>query len=467
MARQVKPVPGGGAKGGKLERLMARAARLQREGRHPDAAAAYDQVLRIAPGRAPAHLGLGIALRAQGRFEAAVACYRRVLRLDPASAHAWSCLGNTLKDLDRLDQAIESHRGAVERQPREPTFHFNLGIALKQQGALEAALECFERAVELRPEAANFQWDLALARLHLGDFERGWPAYESRWGLARSAPRQFPWPQWDGSALDGRRILLHLEQGFGDAILAGRFIPLVKRRGGTVILEAKPEIARLFGSIDGIDEMVMRGERVPECDLHCPLMSLPGVFGTDLANIPPAPYLQAPEDAGGEARRLIAGARGQFKVGIVWSGSVTFADNRHRATTLTRFLKFLEVPGVRLFSLQMGSPAAELAGLGTDTLVTDLSGVLGDFADTAALIGALDLVVMTDSAFAHLAGALGRPVWVMLSFVPYWLWLTEREDSPWYPSMRLFRQARRADWDELFDRVTAALAESAGAVADK
>jgi hypothetical protein len=437
---------------------MALAARLQRAGRHKEAAAAYGQALALEPDLARAHTGLGIALRAQGKFAAAVACYRRSLQLDADSAHTYSCLGNVLKDLDRLDEAVACHREAVARQPDEPTFHSNLGVALKQRGELEAALAAFERAHAMRPDAAEVEWDLALVRLHLGDFAGGWPAYESRWRRKDHRPRPFRRPQWDGAPLAGRRILLHMEQGFGDAFLASRFIPLVKRRGGTVILEAKPEVARLFRLLDGIDEVVLRGDRLPAFDLHCPLMSLPGIFKTDLTNTPPALCLKAPPAAGRKALALLARARSRCKVGIVWSGSITFKDNRHRAAPLTHFLRFLEVPGVHLFSLQKGPPTAALAALGTDALITDLGPALDDFADTAAVLEALDLVIMTDSAVAHLAGALGRPVWLLLSFMPYWLWGTERADTPWYPTLRLFRQPRRNDWDEVFDRATQALA---------
>jgi len=280
----------------------------------------------------------------------------------------------------------------------------------------------------------------------------------------RTKTRAYPFPQWQGEPFEGRTLLVHPEQGFGDAIIACRFLPQVKARGGTVVLECKPELRRLLSELEGVDRIVPPGKPPEGVDLHCPVMSLAGLFDTTMDTLPPTPNLHIPEEARNRFRPVFARHADRFKVGIIWSGSVTFKGNRDRATGLDRFLPLAEVPGVQLYSLQKGPPEVELRESGlAGTLVIDIGGRVGDFADTAAAVEQLDVVVMTDSATAHLAGSLGRPVWNLLNFVPYWMYGLEGENTPWYPSMRLFRQRWSGDWDGVFDRARAALADAVAA----
>lgn len=442
---------------------FARSVRLHRDGLLDEATAGYRALLARRPDHAGAWGNLGIALRNRGAVAPAVACYRRALEIAPSLATLGN-LANALKDAGRFDEAIAAHRACLAQKPDDARAHHNHGITLKAADRLEEALVELELACRLAPDAAGPEWDRALVLLALGRFGEGWLAYESRWRLPAQARRQVTAEPWDGRPYRDRTLLVYPEQGFGDAILAARFLPAVRALGGRTVLACKPELRRLFAALPGVDRLAAADEPVA-ADLGAPIMSLPGILGAN-ADILPAPArLDVPEPTLDRMRALVAPWAGRFKVGIVWSGSTTFKGNALRATTLQPFLRLAEVPGVQLFSLQKGPPAAELAASDAVAIVADLTGHCIDFADTAALIAQLDLVVMTDSAVAHLAGSLGKPVWNLLNLVPYWLYLREREDTPWYPSMRLFRQRRHGDWDDVFARVTAALADAVTAKA--
>ena len=436
------------------QHLFQRALEAQRDERLDEAIKLYNELLAKAPEFLPAYNNLGVALRRRERFTEAVACYRRALEREPDNAQTLSNLGNALKDMHRLDEAIGTLERAVTIAPKDAGIVYNLGIALKDAGRFDAALARYARALELRPDDPDIPWDIALALLAKPDFQRGWPAYEARWGLKDNPPPRTQKPRWDGSPLDGKRLLLVSEQGFGDSLQFARFVPLAKARGGHIILETRAPLARLLASVGGADEIAVRDQAIPDFDVWCPLLSLPMLFKTDFASLPgPIPYLAPPPDAGAKFDDFLRPAEGRFKIGIVWSGSVTFKGNRTRASQLEPFLGLLEVPGVAIVSLQKGPPLAELHASGCRGLILDADPLLDDFADTAGLIERLDLVIMTDSSVAHLSGALGRPVWVLMSYAADWRWLRGRQDSPWYPSARLFRQKTPGRWDDVFDRV--------------
>ncbi len=435
------------------------AVREHRAGRIDQAIAGYQALVADAPDFAPAYANLGAALRKQGRLVLALVCHRRALELAPDTPGFLMNIGNVLKDLDRFDEALTAHRAVVAAQPKEAQGHYNLGITLKESGAIEAALAAFERAQGLDPDNAEIAWDRALALLLLGRFADGWPAYEARWRLGSLRDRGFQAPRWRGEDFTGKTLLLTPEQGFGDAILSSRFVPQVKARGGAVWLECKAPLRRLFSGMAGVDRLVEPGGGEGGFDLQCPAMSLPGLFDAPSAGLPPPSRLHVPAAARRRWAQSLAPAADVFRVGIVWSGSLTFKGNRRRATSLERFLRLAEVPGVRLYSLQKGPLERELENSGARAVIADIGGQVADFAETAAAIEALDLVVMTDSAVAHLAGSLGKPIWNLLSFVPYWLYGMAGETTPWYPAMRLFRQPRPGDWDSVFDRVAKDLGE--------
>ena len=336
-------------------------------------------------------------------------------------------------------------------------FAANYAVALRDAGKLSEALEMYDRAIALDPQNGSAYFDRAQIRLILGDYAGGWSDYEWRWRLPGMQMPRFKQPLWDGRVLPGRRLLLWPEQGFGDAVLSIRFAKYIRERVDKIILACKPELVHLLDGVEGVDQLVPFSGELPEFDVHCPLMTLPGFCVRDPARVPPPVRLTIPSEARAKAARLLAPAGKRLKVGIVWSGSVTFKSNHLRSTSFERFLRLAELPDIQLFSLQKGPPAADLAARGTGVLVIDLGPSLNDFADTAAVIESLDLVIMTDSAVAHLAGSLGKAVWNLVPFVAYWQYPHGRCDTPWYPSMRIFRQPQPGDWDSVFEDVVRSL----------
>ncbi len=433
------------------------AATAHREGRLDEAVGYYQRVIAASPGHAGAWANIGVAHRQLGALSAAIACYRRALELRPGDPMVLGNLGNALKDAGRSDESIAIHRSAMAAAPADPRLVYNLGIALMQAGAVAQAEEVFTRCCAMAPDDAAMEFDRALALLHLGRFEAGWQAYEARWRLSDPPPTPLQMPRWQGEAFPGKTLLVYPEQGFGDTILASRFLPQVKALGGTVILQSKPETRRLFASLAGVDRLCEGDTAALGADLQCPIMSLPGLLGATQDNIPPPAQLSIPRRAGDDIVQAIATASGRFKIGIIWSGSLTFRGNAQRRAPMAQFIGLAEIPGVQLFSLQKGPTAVELAASGGTALVTDLAPYLDDFADTAAAIRQLDLIVMTDSAVAHLGASLGCPVWNLLGAMPYWLYGTQGAQNPWYPTMRLFRQPRFGDWDTVFMQVSEAL----------
>ena len=296
-----------------------------------------------------------------------------------------------------------------------------------------------------------------------GDFEKGWSEYEWRWRCSTVLPRPFPQPLWQGEPLDGRTILLHAEQGLGDTLQFVRYAPMVKQRGAEVIVSCQKPLLSLLKSCPGIDSLLPQASVVPQFDVQASLMSIPSIFGTTLATIPSeVPYLSANADLAEHWRERLRSLQG-FKIGINWRGRPGNPSERHRGIPLRAFAPLARLPGVRLISLQKGPGWEEIAAAAENVPVVDLGRALdeaaGPFMDTAAIMHNLDLVITSDTVIAHLAGALGVPVWVALPFVPDWRWLLEREDSPWYPTMRLFRQKRPGEWDEVFERIAAAVGE--------
>jgi predicted O-linked N-acetylglucosamine transferase (SPINDLY family)/ADP-heptose:LPS heptosyltransferase len=430
-------------------------------GRDAEAAAHYQRAIAIEPRNAKAHSNLGNAMRACGRFAEAEQACRRALTLEPNSAIARNNLGIALTDQGRLAEAAKSFRWAIALKPDFPEAHFNLGKALQAQGRYDEALTQFRRAIGLRADYADAQLAEAFLLLMTGDFVHGLDKLEWRWRLRDKVTRGFAQPLWRGEPLDGRTILLHAEQGFGDVLMLLRYAPLVAERGGRVIIEVPPALERLTGRlVGGPFPIVVTGTPLPAFDIHCPLMSLPLAFGTTLDTIPAAiPYLRASPEALARWHRRLADVKG-MKVGIVWAGSPLHKNDRARSIGLEPFAALLDIPGVSWHSLQVGERARDLARLPAGPAkdaVTDLADGLTDFAETAAAITNLDLVISIDTAVAHLAGALGKPVWIMLPFDPDWRWLLGRGDSPWYPAARLVRQDAPGDWGGVVAKIRTAL----------
>ncbi len=422
------------------------------------AIAYFERALALKPDMAEAHNGMGAALHELGKLDEAEDSYSKALSYQPNYADAYCNLGNLQRKRGRAAEAIEHYERALALNPDLSEAHSNLGMALVGERRLEDARKHYDRAVALEPGLGNARWNRSLLDLLEAKFESGWQDYDVRRFRKQTAPRGFAQPIWRGEPLHGERILLHGEQGFGDAIQFMRYAPLVQAAGGTVILDVKPSLARLARQQAGVAEFVATGDPLPAFEWQSPLMSLPLAFKTDLATIPnQVPYLSAPEDARQQAMDFAWPEHGK-RVGLVWSGNPEYTEDRRRSMPLSEFSELLAMQGLHFYSLQFGPAARQISEI--ETPVIDLTPTIKDFADTAALIEQLDLVISVDTAVAHLAGALAKPIWTLLPFAPDWRWMLDRDDSPWYPSMRLFRQPERDDWTSVIDQVRNEIAAS-------
>ena len=403
---------------------------------------------------------LGLALCEQGHLEESLGAYRRALELNPQFAQAHCNSGNTLEKLGRPDEAIAACRRAIEIQPTYAMAYNNLGNFLTYQGRLDEALAAFQRALEFFPGFPMARWNRSLLHLRTGDFAQGWAGYEARWETPgfTSPKRNFPQPMWDGGSLAGQRILLHAEQGFGDSIQFIRYASLVAALGGTVLVECPPPLAGLFGIVRGVAQVIPEGAPLPPFDCHAPMLSLPLLCQTTLQTVPAAiPYLTPDPQRCLEWRDRLGLEGSRLKVGIAWSGNPKYFRDRLRSIALSELLPLLSVEGVDFISLQKDGGSEQIRQAPAASGIIDHTALLRDFSETAALLAQLDLVISVDTAVAHLAGALGRPVWTLLPYAPDWRWMLERSDSPWYPTMRLFRQERIQEWAPVIGEVRAQL----------
>jgi tetratricopeptide (TPR) repeat protein len=468
---------------------------LEKLGRLEEAIVSFRTAVTLKPAYVEAHDNLGVVFAAANHFAEAVTSHERALQLKPDYAVAHHNLGNVLRGHGQLDQAIASFKKALELRPDYAEAHINLGIALRDSGQGAAAIAQFEQAARLKPDSAELynNWGVALfgtghvdqalgkyemalrlnpdfaeahvnralACLQNGDWHRGWPEFEWRSKMKGMPQRQWLRPAWQGDALEGRTILLSAEQGLGDTIQFVRYVELVRERGGLVLLECPKALGRLLASCPGIDRIVTETANPADYEYQASLLSLPLVFGTTLTSIPSSvPYIHAEPSLIERWQQELACVT-ELKVGIAWQGSLNYRWDRQRSIPLIEFAPLAAVPGVRLLSLQKGFGSEQVASAAGRLQIMDLSKRLdveaGAFMDTAAVMTNLDLVITSDTATAHLAGALGVPVWVALPFVADWRWLREREDCPWYPTMRLFRQHRPGDWAEVFERLASEL----------
>lgn len=442
--------------------LNNRGVVLRELGRTAEALASFDRALACRPDYPAALNNRGLALQALGRNEEALASFERALTLRADYAEALRNRAALLAELDRPEEALACYDRALALQPEDIVALVNRGNALQALQRHAEALQSYARALALEPDDAQAHWNEALTRLALGDYRRGWAKYEWRWrnpalGMqARLSER----PQWTGAPdIAGKTVLVHAEQGYGDALQFIRYAPRVAALGARVVIACAPQLRALFEGVDGVAQVfVPDTDPIPGFDLHIPLMSLPLAFGTTLETIPGTPYLPLNAAAVRAWQTRLAPHRGR-KIGLAWSGNPKFGRARAKACPAGLMAKLAAVSGCVFVSLQKGEAAAELARFrDTGATVLDYTAELADFSDTAALVGALDLVISVDTATAHLAGALAKPVWILLPYAADWRWLVGRADSPWYPSARLFRQPRRGDWDAVLSAAAAELA---------
>ena len=440
---------------------------LLARGRIEEAAQAFETAIALAPEVASLHSNLGQCLADLRRLDEAEAACRHAIALDPKMPEAWSTLGSVHVGQRRHADAEAAFRQALELRPQMPGAWCNLGVVLFREHRNDEADAAYSRAIALDPGLADAHWNQALVRLQRGDYAAGFDQYE--WRLKRSGrireEAAYPQPLWNGDELGGRAILVHAEQGYGDAIQCARFLPHVAARGGRVVLQARGPLQRLLAHAPGVERFVQAGEPVPPVACRAPLFSLPRLFARSLDDLPgPVPYLSiAPGLRELWRGRLDAIAPQGLRVGLVWSGNVTSEVEQGRSIPLSAFAPLACTPGVTLVSLQKGDGLEQLADAPFPVADLGAGYQAGDFADTGAVLQALDLLVTCDTAAAHLAGALNVPAWLAISTVPDWRWLENRADSPWYPSVRLFRQQVRGEWGDVLDRMAARLAEPGGA----
>ncbi|MGP0068476.1 MAG: tetratricopeptide repeat protein [Isosphaeraceae bacterium] len=432
--------------------------------RFGEAEVALRRALALDPTDAGIHNALGIIQAQHKRFDEAEDSYREAIRFDPRLVEAHQNLGNVIRDQDRYDEALACYATAIELRPDGPAIHNNLGVALGRIGRHEDAIRAYDRALALNPEHADARKNRAMMKLLLGDYAEGFAEFEWRWRCSDFVRPDFAQPLWKGESIAGRTILLLHEQGVGDTIQFIRFAPKVKALGAKVVFRCPTPLLRLFANAPGIDVLVPDTEPLPSFDAYVPLVSLAAIFRTRLEDLPrvhPVPYLRAePELVASWAERLGTRAPGERRVGIFWQGNPANTHDRFRSAPLAAFLPLADVPGVRFISLQKGHGVEQIAPLADRLPVLDFRESTR-FEDTAALMSLLDLTITICSAPAHLAGALGVPTWLALPSHADWRWLVGREDSPWYPSVRIFRQPKLHDWDDVFRRMTRALADLA------
>lgn len=435
-----------------------------------EAVTAFETAAALMPGDcgmrselALAQYDLGAFLHSAGRMAEAETAYRRAATLAPDLADSHLGLGNLLFGQERYAEAAAAFHRALAARPGWPQALVNAGVATERLPGQEAeAIALYRQAIALRPDYSLAHYNLGVALLRSGDYREGWREYEWRWrgGVPELLARTLPQPEWDGGPLDGKVVLLHGDEGFGDTLQFVRFAHHAAARGGRVLLEVPPALVRLLRGLPGVDGVIARGEPLPPFDCHLSLLSLPGVLDLpESAFATSGAYLRPdPADVARWRRRLDADGGG-VRVGLVWSGNPAHRADRHRSLALEQILARLGHLPVRLYGVQVDVRASDAATLAARPDLINLGTGLRDFADTAALLSQLDLLIGVDTATAHLAGAVGCPVWLMLPFFADWRWQKGREDTSWYPGMRLFRQSCPGDWDGVLERMEQALRE--------
>ena len=428
-------------------------ALLQQRGYVEDAIVLYQKVLDLSPGHSDTYNILGSAFQAKGQIEMAMESYQKAIEFNPDSYMAHNNLGSALKLMGNIDQAIEQYQIALRLNPDFPEALNNLGNAFRDTNKIDMAIDSYRKSILLKPEFADPHLNLAYAFLLSGRFEEGWKEYEWRWKIKEPLHKLYQ-PLWNGEDRAGQTILLYAEQGFGDTIHFVRYASMVAEKGLKVIAGCQRELKSLIGSVKGISQVIAFGEVSPRFDIRCPLLSLPGIFKTSMANIPSeVPYIFPGEEIVRHWGGILSGHREELNIGVTWAGSPGHVNDRNRSLPLEMLMPLTSLNGITFYSLQKELADPNDIELMKKMNIRDYTEDIRDFSDTAGIIMNLDLVISVDTAVVHLAGALGRTVWTLLPFSPDWRWLLNREDSPWYPTMRLFRQPSPGNWTTLIDDI--------------
>ena len=464
-------------------------------GRAVDAERGFQLAIEIAPNFVEAHIGLVVLQAYHKRFEEAVGSFERAIEVDANSVQAFYNLGNAQRELGRLQDAALSLQRAIELDPENALAHLNMGTlrfdqtdlemakyhymrslkishqnagsqmgmgaVLAEQGSIDDAEKYYHQALEIDPRSAQTHHNLSLVQLTKGNWEEGFKSFEWRWHTSTFENRNFKQPIWNGEKLDNQTLLIYCEQGFGDTLQFCRYIQLVKERAADVVIETPPPLVPILSSCPGAERIVAVGDELPKFDFQAPLMSLARIFGTTPNSVPcTIPYLSAQPDRIEHWKNRL-GSEPTFRLGIAWRGSPNYARDKERSVPLGWFAPLARIEGVKLISLHRGDTSDEIVSMKDQFAVVDFGNDLdrngGAFMDTAAVMKNIDLVISVDSAAGHLAGALGLPVWLILSRVSDWRWMLDRTDTPWYPTMRLFRQTLTRDWTDVSERIESEL----------
>ncbi|RMF58273.1 MAG: tetratricopeptide repeat protein [Calditrichaeota bacterium] len=453
-----------------------------------EAAEAYQKAIKLHPNFSEAYNNLGSTLRSLGKLEEGVRCYLKALEIAPNDAQYHFNLANAYKEDKKNEQAFYHYHQAVRLNPNFYQAYYNLGKAYADElqlekglkyylkaatinpkmiaawnnagylyqalGKIDKAMECFNKALEIEPNHVEVRWNRSILNLMKGNYREAWDDYELRWQRGTMVPRNFPQPVWDGSVIKDQTLFIYAEQGIGDTIQFVRFIPYVKERVGKVILECLPALKPLLKQLKDVDQVIALGDPIPEFDQQIAIMSLARVMKTTVETIPQnVPYLFPDSGVQEKFQEMVPLPEDKLKIGFVWKGNPKFPSNHLRSCKPENFLTLLELEDVYLYSLQKGEAEKEFEGKFPSDRVFNLSPHLADFRDTAAAISLLDMVITVDTSVAHLAGAMGKPLWLLLAFAADWRWMLNREDNPWYPTARLFRQPVHQDWESVFKRV--------------
>ncbi len=432
---------------------------LRKLRRAPEAETCFRQVAELWPDSVEAQEDLGIALSDQGRMDEAFACFNHALVMAPERAETYYNIGHAMLLESRFAEALEPLQRSLKLKPNFPEAWNNMGGCFLGQGAthgddadLDEAERWYKRAIELKPQYAEAHANLGLLYLLRGRFEEGWKEWEWRWRGKESKLRRYQRPLWRGESLDGKTILLHAEGGLGDTLQFVRYAQLLHDRGARVILQCPKALLAVLSRCPGVELLVNDSQQTPDFDIHTSLMSVPGIVGTTSATIPAdVPYIFADPERTAFWKERLSSSHG-LMVGIAWQGNPEYIGDQRRSISLAHFEPLAKVPGVRLFSLQTGHGREQLEKFAAEWNINDLGLPLSE---TAAVMMNLDLIVTSDSAVAHLAGALARPTWLAACCTPDWRWLLRRADSPWYPTMRVFRQPGLDQWSIVFESMAA------------
>ncbi len=438
----------------KIDKAFQLAYQYYQSGDLNQASNVYKKILRVQLGNIDALHFLGGICYKLGDYDSSINYIKKELQLNQPSAEAYNKLGNIMKKKGMLEEAINYYQKALQINPNHPGILNNLGNVLYEIGCFDKALISYQNALQLDPDSPYSHFHMSRVLLLSGNYKQGWKEYEWRWKTKDYFERDFSKPLWDGSDFSGKTILIHTEQGLGDAIQFIRYVPLVVQHGATIIVECQKELVSLFQNVEGVKQVIARGNPLIHFDLHCPLLSLPLIYGTTLETIPAQiPYIKVNPFSIQKWKDKVKDDSSKLKVGLVWAGSPTLKRSPLRECPLKMFSPLAYNDDITYYSLQKGKAAEQAKNPPEGIKFIDYTDEIHDFSDTAALIENLDLVISVDTATAHLAGAMGKPVWTLLPFASDWRWMLNREDSPWYPTMRLFRQPSPKDWESVINSV--------------